>query len=542
MKDSERLSSTRALADIRREILAGDLPEARKALSRLEQAIAPALESSESRLRQVVESATEGVWVGDHDGRTTLSSRRLGELLGSPGESPDRWWEVLPPASQVLVLDEMEAVREERQPRQVEVSLNGPEGDRVLLVSISPVSDREGKVGTLALVSDVTERQRLEELARQGQKLEAVGRLAGGIAHDFNNLLTVILGRCEGALARQDLPAGLRRELELIKTTGARAAELTRSLLQFSRQGVMQARVLDLNDVVRDAGRLLSRLIGEDLSLELRLQRPLWPVTADPAQLQQVILNLVVNARDAMPNGGALTIETSGVELERERRGDAQIQAGQYVRLAVKDTGVGMSPEVLARVFEPFFTTKGPEGTGLGLPTVYGIVKQSGGYVFLHSRPGQGTTAEVLLPRAEGQSPAAGAQQAAGEPPPLEAKGVILLVEDDPFVRDFVAENLAELGFELLVARDPEEALRISRARQEPLALLLTDVIMPGMSGGELAQLLQSERPGLKVLYMSGYTSGALGERGALPAGVNYLEKPFTVQQLRRKLSDALGS
>ena len=540
-KDSERLSTTRALADVRRQIVAGDLPEARKALAQLEQALGPALESSESRLRQVVESASEGVWVGDHTGRTTLSSRRLGELLGASGDPPDCWWELLPAASQALLLDELEAVREERQPRQFELPLTRADGPRVLLASLSPVVDRQGKVGTLALVSDVTERQRLEDLARQGQKLEAVGRLAGGIAHDFNNLLTVILGRCDSALGRTDLPPGLRRELELIRVTGTRAAELTRSILQFSRQGVMQARALDLNDVVRDASRLLARLIGEDLDMELRLARPLWPVCADPAQLQQVILNLVVNARDAMPSGGRLAIETGNVTLAQERRGAAQIVAGEYVRLAVVDTGVGMTPEVLDRAFEPFFTTKGPEGTGLGLPTVYGIVKQSGGYVFLHSQPGQGTTAEVLLPRGRSCAPAepgALPGTVALQPPSGEA---VLLVEDDAFVREFVAENLAELGYRLLVARDPEEALRLSAERPEPLALLLTDVIMPGMSGGELAQRLQAARPGLKVVFMSGYTSSALGERGALPPGVNYLEKPFTVEQLRRKLRSVLG-
>jgi nitrogen-specific signal transduction histidine kinase len=399
----------------------------------------------------------------------------------------------------------------------------------------------------LAVKEDITERKKAEEELRQthelllqSQKIEAVGRLAGGVAHDFNNLLGVIIGHGELARATVPSPHPARARLEQILAAALRAADLTRQLLAFSRRQVLQPRVLDLNFIVKDTEKLLRRLIGEDIDLVAHLPPDLGRVKADPGQVSQVLMNLAVNARDAMPDGGVLTIETANVEVDSAyARAHAPVQPGPYVQLQVRDTGVGMDEAVRQRVFEPFFTTK-PEGvgTGLGLSTVYGIVKQSGGYVWVESTPGRGTTFTIHLPRVEGP------EEPRAEPLNTEvrAKGgeTILVVEDQANLRELICEVLEDNGYSVLSARDPREALSLVEAHGGRIDLLLTDVVMPGMSGHELAGELTPQRPAMRVLYMSGYTSDIIAGRGVLQEGLQLLEKPFTSLSLTRRVRQVL--
>jgi len=382
----------------------------------------------------------------------------------------------------------------------------------------------------------------IEEQLRQAQKMEAIGKLAGGVAHDFNNLLTVIIGRCGLLVSRFETNAPLRHDLELIRTTADRAAALTRQLLAFGRKQVLQPRALDLNVVVEDIAPMLRRLIGEDVELTVRLRPELGHVMADPSQIEQVIVNLVVNARDAMPQGGQLTIETASVDLDAAYvRRHPGSRTGAHVMLTVSDTGIGMDVDTQARVFEPFFTTKeAGKGSGLGLATVYGIVKQSGGTVWVYSEPGRGTVFKVYLRRVDvAVEPRATGITIAEAPGGSET---ILLVEDQQEVRELAADILSAQGYVVLAAGDGETASALFTAHKEQIDLLLTDVVMPGTSGRQLADSLTAARPDLKVLYMSGYTDQAIVQHGVLEAGIAYLEKPFTIDAITRAVRDALDA
>jgi len=389
---------------------------------------------------------------------------------------------------------------------------------------------------------DITERKQLEEQFHQAQKMEAVGRLAGGVAHDFNNLLTAILGSAD--LVLESLTAGVpeREELEEIRKAALRAADLTRQLLAFSRQQVIAPTALNPNEVVANMDKLLRRLLGEDVELRTRLTSDLVTVKADPSQLEQVVVNLAVNARDAMPNGGKLTIETQNVELDEAYvRGHISAQPGPYAMIAVSDTGVGMDAATQARIFEPFFTTKEiGKGTGLGLATVYGIVKQSGGWIWVYSEPGQGTTFKIYLPRVTEAVPPAAATPA----PPASVRGseTILLVEDDEMIRNLVQKVLKANGYRVLVAANGRDAERVAGQHEGPIHLLMTDVVMPGMNGREVAERLAAARAGLRVLYLSGYTDDAIVHHGVLEPGVAFLQKPFTPAVLGRKVREVLDS
>jgi hypothetical protein len=393
-------------------------------------------------------------------------------------------------------------------------------------------------VQLVALV-DVTMRRQLEEQLRQAQKMEAVGMLAGGVAHDFNNLLTIITGYSQLILNNLSPSDPNHHSAEQIVKAGERAATLTRQLLAFSRRQVLQPKVVDLNKLVTGLGSMLRRLIGEDIDLRLEMRPELGQVNADPGQMEQVLMNLVVNARDAMPRGGTLTIETANVVLDETYASrHITVKPGPYTLLAVSDNGIGMDEATQARLFEPFFTTKGSgHGTGLGLSTVFGIVKQSNGSVEVYSVPGRGTSVKIYLPRID--QPAVLESEILGK---AAAPGseTILVVEDDEMVRNLVRETLQREGYKVMDAPGPAEARRVSERNKTPIHLLITDVVMPKVSGRDLALDLCRRRPGMKVLYMSGYTDSAIVNSGILQKEVAFLQKPFTPATLAEKVREVL--
>jgi PAS domain S-box-containing protein len=403
---------------------------------------------------------------------------------------------------------------------------------------LDPATGRSS--GVIEYVRDITEHRRLEEQFRQAQKIEAVGRLAGGIAHDFNNLLMVIRGYSDLLLEELKPADSRRRALEEIRKAGERAATLTRQLLAFSRKQVLQPQILDLNAVVSNINTMLRRLIGEDIELTMLPGAALDRVQADPGQIEQVIMNLAVNARDAMPHGGKLTIETANVNLDEDyARRDGNAAPGPYVRLSVSDTGCGMDAETRARIFEPFFTTKERDkGTGLGLATVYGIVKQSGGYIWVYSEVGRGTVFKIYLPRAPGSAEVRQQEEVQQTLP--GGVETVLVAEDDPAVRALVCGALASRGYTVQEARDGREALAAARGYKGPIHLLLTDVVLPHMSGRRLAERLRAERPESRLLYMSGYTDDAIVSHGVSAGNVPFLQKPFSASALNRKVREVL--
>jgi two-component system cell cycle sensor histidine kinase/response regulator CckA len=396
-----------------------------------------------------------------------------------------------------------------------------------------------GRRVRLATMHDVTERKLLEEQFRQAQKMDAVGRLAGGVAHDFNNVLNVILGYAELTMRTMDESDRRRRNLTEIRKAGDHAASLTRQLLAFARGQVLQPRVLDLNAVVGEMERMVRRMIGEDLDLVTSLGADLGRVKADPSQIGQVILNLAVNARDAMPSGGKLTIETADAELDG--RAQPGLPPGRYVMLAVTDTGCGMPKSVQDHIFEPFFTTKEKDkGTGLGLATVYGIVKQSGGSIAVHSEVGRGSTFKIYLPRVEAPAEVVASNPMVAEAP--RGSETVLLVEDDPAVRGLTSAVLSDSGYHVLEAPGGHEAIALVEGYPSHIHLLLTDVVMPGMNGRELARRLQEMRPGLPTLYMSGYAPGAIVHQGVLDPGLAFIAKPMRPLDLTRKVREVLDA
>jgi PAS domain S-box-containing protein len=388
---------------------------------------------------------------------------------------------------------------------------------------------------------DVNERRALEQQLRQAQKMEAVGRLAGGIAHDFNNLLMVISGYSEFLLEKIGKNEDLRGPAQEIANAAQRATALTRQLLAFSRKQMLAPKVLDLNEVVTENLKMLTRMIGEDIDLVMVPGQAIGAVKADPGQIEQVIMNLAVNARDAMPQGGKLTIETANVTFDGTlAHQHVPVPPGDFVMLAISDNGMGMDAETLNHIFEPFFTTKGPRGTGLGLSMAYGIVKQSGGYIWVYSEPGKGTTFKIYLPRVQEAAEILPAEASAAGVLHEPADETILLVEDEPNLRRLAQQYLQNQGYTVLEAADGTEALRVFESNKNAIHLLLTDVIMPGRNGRQLAQRILSQRSDMKVLYMSGYTENAIGTNGTLDAGVILLQKPFTLPALKAKVREML--
>jgi PAS domain S-box-containing protein len=392
------------------------------------------------------------------------------------------------------------------------------------------------------IIVDITERKLLENQLQQSRRMEAVGRLAGGIAHDFNNLLTIIKGYAELAVQRTGIQPELRADVQQIENAAERASTLIRQLLAFSRRQVLQPKIIDLNAIVLGLDKLLGRLMGEHIEMVTRCGANVGHLKADPAQIEQVIMNLVVNARDAMPKGGRLTVETMNVDLDSTyARDHVSVKPGAYVMLAVSDCGIGMGPETVAHIFEPFYTTKeSGQGTGLGLSTVYGIVKQSGGYIWVYSEPGKGTTFKVYLPRV--------AEQVEAKPERVELPAAgngsetILLVEDEEAVRELASRILSAKGYSVVAATSAREAEKAAAKHAGEIHLLLTDIIMPGTSGRDLARRITGRHPRTRVLYMSGYTDNVLAQGGVLEAGLSFLQKPFTPGALVQKVRDVLDS
>ncbi len=398
------------------------------------------------------------------------------------------------------------------------------------------------KTEILKRKKEAEEREKIQAQLFQSQKMEAIGSLAGGIAHDFNNLLTTIIGNAQLALTEIPRESPLFEEIEEIKKAGDKAVRLTQQLLAFGRKEIRKPEVLNLNHTITDMEKMLRRLLREDIEFQTILEPNLHNINIDPAQIDQVIMNLVVNAKDAMPDGGKLTIETGNVELDRGffQRHGVSGKSGQYVMLAVSDTGVGMDKKLLERIFEPFFTTKERGiGTGLGLSTVHGIVNQNGGHIWAYSEPGRGTTMKVYLPKAEETGTSRSREKSVAED--LSGSETVLLAEDDDNVRSFAKRVLLKYGYKVLESKNGEEAIKASREFDGKIDLLLTDVVMPGMKGKDIAERLKSEGRDLKVLFMSGYTHNIIMDHGIMPKDIDFIEKPFSPVTLARKIREILN-
>jgi two-component system cell cycle sensor histidine kinase/response regulator CckA len=503
-----------------------------------------ALRSSEARYRSLVDSAVYGIYRSDQEGRLRDANPALVAMLGY--QSAAELVALDPEKDVFLRPDELARLLKESKSKgrvdNFEAKWKRKDGT-IFTVRLSgrAVSGDEMAKDFLELIAeDVTDKRVLEDQFRQAQKMEAVGRLAGGVAHDFNNLLMVISGYTEVLLDKLDETNPLHTKVEAIQQATDRATTLTRQLLAFSRKQLLELKVVDVNAIVQDMERLLRPLIGENIDLSTRLEPNVGRTRADAGQLEQVIMNLVVNAKDAMPAGGKITIQTANAELDDSyRREHTYIQPGPYILLVVSDTGCGMDKETQARIFEPFFTTKEKgKGTGLGLSTVYGIIKQSGGYVFAQSEVGHGTTFRIYLPRVEDAAePIDTVKTTSGA---LEGTETVLLVEDEESVRQLVAETLASRGYKVIEAENGEQALKLLAARPETIHLMITDVVMPGMSGRELARELLKARPHSKVLFLSGYSEDAVLNQGVLEPETEFLQKPFTLQNLARKVREIL--
>jgi PAS domain S-box-containing protein len=497
------------------------------------------LTGSEQMLRAILESASQAILSVDREGKIRSANRKTAEIFGyQPQELIGHAIEMLipEPLRKQHIQHRSTYFRSPRvRPMGLGMDLMAQRKDGAQFpveISLSYIESGKGTIA-IAFVSDISARKQLEEQLIQSRKMEAVGRLAGGIAHDFNNLLTIISGYNRLLLDRLPPQDANRGYAEEILKAGERAAALTRQLLMFSRREMTPPRVVNLNKIISSASQMLRRLIPQSIELVFIPHPNLGNVKADPGQMEQALVNLVINARDAMPKGGKITIETANVELDHEYcRTHLGVAPGRYVMMAVTDSGRGMDPETKRHIFEPFFTTKAPgQGTGLGLSTVYGIVKQNHGDIWVYSEIERGTTFKVYLPRVD--QPEEEEQKTPEIPSKSRLGGeTILVVEDEPGVRNLVRTVLAENGYRVLVAADILEALQISQRHGGPIDLLLTDVVLPHASGIEVAKHLQASRPNLRVLYMSGYTENAVTHQSALDTNVELLPKPFSFEQL----------
>jgi two-component system cell cycle sensor histidine kinase/response regulator CckA len=528
-------------------VLASDITERKRAEDELAR--------QRSFLRQVIDLNPNFIFAKDRGGRFTLVNQAIAEAYGTTVEGLLGKTDADFNSNKEEVewfrrddLEVMDTLEEKFIPEEVVTDAGG--NVRWLQTIKRPIVSPDGTVHqVLGIATDITTRKTTEEALRQSeeqlrqaQKMEAVGMLAGGVAHDFNNLLTVINGNAELSLRRLSQDDRLYGRFTAIKEAGERAASLTRQLLAFSRKQIMQPKEIDLNHVILEMNKMLQRLIGEDVDLLIGLMPDLGKVKADPSQIEQVLLNLSINARDAMPKGGKLTIETANVEIDESyANSHISVRPGRYVMLAVSDTGCGIDAQTQERIFEPFFTTKEVgKGTGLGLSTVYGIVKQSGGQVWVYSEVGRGTTFKVYLPYVDSSFEEMSAS--VDETEMLVGTETVLLVEDEEMVRNMTREILQESGYQVLEAKHGKEALLVAGQYHGPIHLILSDVVMPQMSGRELAEQLAPLRREMKVLYMSGYTDDAIVHHGVLDEGMSFIEKPFTPNALTRKVREVLNA
>ncbi|MBN1566707.1 MAG: PAS domain S-box protein [Acidobacteria bacterium] len=501
-----------------------------------------ALKESKEYLNQIINCIGDPIFVKDSKHRFVLVNDALcafaymprEQLLGSDG---------MPEEVKKALWEQEEAVLQTGREAVTEDAMNDRKGNpHILMTKKSLLTDKSGNKQIVGVMRDITEYKRLEAQFLQSQKMEAIGVLAGGVAHDFNNLLNVINGYSEMILEGFAGDESLRKDIEQIKNAGQRAAALTSQLLDFGRKQILQPEVFDLNHIIDDMSSMLRRLIGEHIELITDLQQSPAMINADPGKIQQVVMNLVVNARDAMPDGGKLAIETMPIDFEEGYIKDHPVaKPGPYILLAISDNGVGMDTITQERIFEPFFTTKTKgKGTGLGLSTVYGIVKQSEGFVWVYSEPGKGTTVKVYFPRSEG--PVANVPEE--HEPESEFRGTetLLIAEDETAVRDLACRILRDRGYTVLEAADGIEALRISQNYRKAIHLVVTDVVMPGMGGKTLVSNLEELRPGIKSLFISGYSDNAISHQGILDSNVYFLQKPFSIESLIRKIREVLDS
>ena len=529
------------------EEMAGDIGFALRGIEAEKQrkAAEAALTASEEKYRLLVEHADEAIFIVQ-DGCIRFHNPATARLAGHPPDELEGmpFSRLIHPEDRNMVSERhYKRIKGEDVPAGYRFRVVNKSGEKRWAQITSTLTTWEGKPATLNFIRDITGEKKLEDQLRQAQKMEAVGVLAGGVAHDFNNILTTIMGNAELALMELHEGSSLHEGITEIRKASERAVSLTRQLLAFSRKQVIQPRIIDLNETLKNMEKMLRRLIGEDIQMEAIYADDIWNVYMDPSQVEQVVMNLAVNARDAMPEGGRLILESANVVLDRAYFRDHAVESapGDYVMLSVTDTGAGIDPKVRPRIFEPFFTTKEPgHGTGLGLSTVYGIVKQNHGFVWVYSEPGQGATFKVYLPRREGEAGAA--VEARPSVKQLRGTETILVAEDDEKVLDITRRMLKGYGYRVLTAGGAHEAIRVFAGHDGPIHLLLTDVVMPEMDGRDLTKRLREKRPDLRALYMSGYTGNVISRRKILDADVEFIQKPFTGETLAKKVREVLSS
>ncbi|OGP63097.1 MAG: hypothetical protein A2V65_10095 [Deltaproteobacteria bacterium RBG_13_49_15] len=504
-----------------------------------------AARESEKKYRRLYEGSRDGYAAVNMEGKIIEANSSFCEMLGyNEIELSEKTYHDLTP-------EKWHSVEEEILQKQVfkrgysdiyEMECKRKDGTIFPVEIRTYLQEEDGKPkGMWAFVRDVSERKKLEAEFSQAQKMEAIGRLTGGIAHDFNNLLTAIIGRSDLLLMKHAESDPLYSEVEEIKKAGQRAAALTRQLLAFSRKQILKSEILDLNKLLAEMEKMLKPMVGEDIELMMLLDPDLGRIEADPGKIEQIVMNLIVNSRDAMPNGGRISIKTGNSELDDAffRGHGIHPRSGRYVMLSISDTGEGIRPDIISHIFEPFFTTKEKgKGTGLGLSTVYGIVKQSGGHIFPFSVPGKGTTFKIYLPRANGKIDD-------GKKEKIDRQGLrgsetVLLVEDDEMVRNLACSILEKYGYMVLQTGDGNDAKRICADFKEPIHLLLSDIVLPGSNGPLIAMQIKSERPGIKVLFMSGYAPESVARYGTLDPQTTLVEKPFSIEGLLRRVRERL--